>query len=148
MAPWSSHSQVASSFPKLNNSSPLRGKEKYQNCTISPGFQGVPRGCPGGRPTGKQMIRAQHARIWIWINVTSHGISEKGMQFKGLRKILHPWILIRKFCPMSKLNLYYLHPRAETMHYERLIFGERRRHPKFRLGQIEISEIYTSTFVE
>ena len=34
----------AKSFPKLNNSPLLRGKEKYRNCTILPGFPGVSRG--------------------------------------------------------------------------------------------------------
>lgn len=58
--PWPKLEQIpcvcpcdpAESFAKLNNYPTPREKKKYQNCTILPGFPWVPRGCPGGRPTG------------------------------------------------------------------------------------------------
>ena len=38
--PWLFPRGPAKSFPKLNNSHPLREKKEYQNCTIAPGFPG------------------------------------------------------------------------------------------------------------
>ena len=56
--PWVCPHGPAKSFPKLNKTPPRRGKNKYQNSAIPPGFPWVLRGFPRCQPTGKQMISA------------------------------------------------------------------------------------------
>ena len=53
MSPWLS--KVVSKTKQLPSP---RGKKKYQNCTILPGFPWVARECPGHRLTGKRTISA------------------------------------------------------------------------------------------